>query len=346
MSSKVFRHVTADEAAWRTELGADDPAYVELMWLDALLDDGSRLGIGLYRSRPYDGGRPAVTVNLLQPGLDFTEVHATFEPDDFTPLPFGGTWGEAVTLQGVLDPDGRPESFTVSLKIDTIEVELTCAVVCTGMKFTSASPGYTHHRPETGAAVGWWPLAPRADATGTIAVDGTSVPVSGRVHLEKQLSSLPLAGDHGAASAQSIWTWGHFTCGEYTGLWTDSAASEHLGFRHFTPFVLYRGSEPLLSTFAFASYVERFRRDPTTGVVGPEVVTLRANEGDRDLFARLVDGRVSDQFQLNGVPGAHYCRQVGRIEIELRHWGRTTRMMGDVVHEWGTQAGNFPFAEM
>jgi hypothetical protein len=151
-----------------------------------------------------------------------------------------------------------------------------------------------------------------------------------------------LAGGAGQPSAQSIWTWGHFTAGEYTGLWTDSAASLQLGNRHFSPFVLYRGSEPVLSTFAFSSSVERFTVDEPGGLPRPAVVTLRAAEGGREFFARLVDGQVSDHFELNGVEGAFYCRQVGRIEAEFYHWGRD-RFVGEVVHEWGTQAGNFPF---
>nr|BFE58375.1 hypothetical protein GCM10020063_029010 [Dactylosporangium thailandense] len=341
---RAFRPITAAELAWRTELGADDPEYVELWWLDAALDNGWQVGIGLYRSRPFDGGRPAITVNLLRPGEPFLELHHGFAPDEFEPYPFGGRWGEGNQLVGGLSERGDPAAFDLTLDVGRLRLELAATVVCAGVKFTTASPGFTHHRPASATAIGWWPVAPRADVSGWIALDGDRVPVRGRVHAEKQLSSLPLAGREKARSAQSVWTWGHFTCGDYTGLWTDSAASEQLGYRHFTPFVLYREGEPILSTFAFASSVERFRIEPGTGLPRPEVVTLKAAQGELEFFARLTDGRVSDQFELDGNEGAYYCRQMGRIDAELYHWGRATRLTGDVVHEWGTQAGNFPFA--
>lgn len=340
---RAFRRITPAELAWRTELGDGDPDYVELWWFDAGLDNGWQLGMGLYRSRPYDGGRPAITINLLRPGHEFVEVHETFAADQFTPYDFGGRWGPRNEMVGTLSDEGDPVSFRLSLDVDAVRVELDCAVVCSGVKFTTASPGFTHYRPEKGTAVGWWPIAPRADFTGSVTVGDTTVTARGRVHVEKQLSSLPLAGSDGTPSAQSNWTWGHFSCGDYTGIWTDSAASQQLGYRHFTPFVLYRGDEPVLSTFAFASYVETFCLDAATGLPRPEVVTLKAAEGERRFFARLVDGRVSDQFELNGNAGAFYCRQFGRIDAELHLWGRATRLEGEVVHEWGTQAGNFPF---
>ncbi|MGH1561627.1 hypothetical protein [Mumia sp. DW29H23] len=343
MSDRDFHHITPAEIAWHLDLGKDDPDFVDLFWLDAGLDNGWQVGIGLYRCRPHDGGRPAITVNLLRPGKDVVEVHETYEAAAFTPTEFGGRWGDDNVLAGTFDTDGRPASVRLSVAIDGVRIELAGTVVCAGVKFTSASPGYTHYREETGTAVGWWPVAPRTDVTGRITVDGEETVVTGAAHLEKQLSSLPLAGEEGAPSAQSVWTWGHFTCGDYTGIWTDSAASARLGYRHFTPFVLYRGSEPVLSTFASSSSVERFTTEPSTGLPRPQVVTLKASDGQRDFFARLLDGRVSDQFELNGVAGAYYCRQVGRIEAEIHHWGARTRIDGEAVHEWGTQAGNFPF---
>jgi hypothetical protein len=74
------------------------------------------------------------------------------------------------------------------------------------------------------------------------------------------------------------------------------------------------------------------------------VFTLKAAEGERELFARITGGRIHDQFELDGNAGAYYCRQICDVEVELRHWGRTTRLSGEAVYEWGTQSGNFPFA--
>lgn len=341
-AQRAFRHITSEEIAWRLELGEGDPDYVELFWLDAELDGGWQVGIGFYRRRPHDGGKAAITVNLLRPGHGFVEVHETFEDEDVEAYEFGGRWG-ANELVGRLDDRGRPSAFRLSVSIGGVDVALEADVVASGVKFTTAVPGFTHYRPDTGTAVGWWPVAPRADAHGRITVDGQTVEVVGRIHLEKQLSSLPLAGSDGAPSAQSIWTWGHFSAGEYTGIWTDSAASGQLGYRHFSPFVLYKGGDPIMSTFAFSSSVERFTVDADPRLPRPLVLTIRADDGQRSFFARLVDGQVSDQFEMNSQPGAYYCRQLSGCEGELHEWGATTRMTGTAVHEWGTQAGNFPF---
>lgn len=342
-AERTFRHITPQEIAWRLEFGEGNPDYVELFWLDVDLDDGTQIGIGLYGRRPFTDGLPSITINLLRPGRPYRELHETFQESAFTPLEFGGRWG-ANTFVGTLDDQGRPATFRLTLAVDDLELDLLADVVASGVKFTTASPGYTHFRADTGTAVGWWPVAPRADARGSLRIDGAAEEVSGRIHLEKQLSSLPLAGVDGDASAQSVWTWGHLSAGEYTAIWTDSAASTHLGYRHFSPFVLYRGASPVLSTFAFSSTVERFTIDADTGLPRPLVVTLRADDGVRSFFARLVDGTVSDQFELNGRAGAFYCRQRARCEIELSEWGARTHLQGHAVHEWGTQAGNFPFA--
>ena len=105
---RAFRPITPAELAWQTDLGVGDPDYVELWWLDVALDNGWQLGIGMYRSRPYDGGRPAVTVNLLRPGEKYLEEHATFEPEEFKALPLGGRWGEGNELAVDVSSAGDP----------------------------------------------------------------------------------------------------------------------------------------------------------------------------------------------------------------------------------------------
>jgi hypothetical protein len=275
-----------------------------MFWIDGSLDNGWHIGVGLYRCRPHDGGRPAVTVNVLRPGETFFEQHVTLDDVDFVPSDFGGRWGSAAELVGELDERGNPIGYRLTVDVGRVSMDLMGVVVAAGMKFTTATPGYSHVRPDTGAAVGWWPVAPRSDVRGWISADGARADVTGRTHMERQLSSFRLAGSPGAPSAQSIWTWGHLTCDDYTGIWTDSAASEHMGYRHFTPFVLYRGSDPVLSTFAFSSSVERYVIEPSSGLPRPAVFTLKAAEGERELFARITGGRIHDQFELDGNAGA------------------------------------------
>jgi hypothetical protein len=98
-----------------------------------------------------------------------------------------------------------------------------------------------------------------------------------------------------------------------------------------------------MSTFAFASYVERFALNPTTGLAMPIVTTLKASDGATDFFARLVNRRNVEHVELNDKPGSVYCRQLSEVAARLHGPDGTERATGRAVHEWGTQAGNYPF---
>ncbi|WP_029138624.1 hypothetical protein [Nakamurella lactea] len=344
---RIFRPITVDELRWFPELdswpqGEHNPDFLDMFWLDVDLDDGWQLGIGLYRCRPYDDGNPGVTVNLIRPGERTVELHERFRPEQFTADELGGRWGDTAAL--ALDVvDGVVTAIRLMIELGELVVTLAVDPVCPGVKFSGASPGFSGYRKSARLAVGWWPVTPRAVGPAAVTWRGEHRHGTAVVHAERQLSTLPLAGDAGDASAQSIWFWGHFTAGDYTAIWTDSAASAAFGNGHFSPFVLYYKDFPVLSTFAFAAQVEQFVVDPTTGMVRPEVTTLRAWSDDLEFSARLVDGQVSDQFELNGRPGSLYCRQVSTVQGRLAQWGRTRPLTGTAVHEWGSQAGNFPF---
>ncbi|ABW12106.1 hypothetical protein Franean1_2680 [Parafrankia sp. EAN1pec] len=339
----VVRPVGRDELRWHDELPADPASLVDLFWLDGDLENGYQIGIGLIRCRPLADGLPAVTIKILPPDGDVLEVNETFEPEDFDGDAFGGRWGDRNRIVGEFDANGRPTGYRLVLSVGGIEVDVACRAVCTGAKFVDASPGYTAYDPVQRHAAGWWPLIPRATSTGHITVRGLPVDGTGAFHLERQVSSFPLGGSDGEKSAQSIWTWGHFYAGDYTAVWTDSGASAQFGYRHFTPFLLWRGSELVLSTFAFASYVERFTINPRTGLAMPAVTTLKAADGGTEFFARLLSPRNSEHVVLNNKPGSLYSRQLSEVQARLDGPGGTERLTGRAVHEWGTQAGNFPF---
>jgi hypothetical protein len=315
----------------------------DLFWLDGELDNGWQIGIGLLRSRPLVGGRPAITIKIMRTDGAVINADATFTVEEFTPSAFGGSWGPDNRLEGQLDGAGRPAAFRLTLAVDDLLLDVTCHAVCFGAKFVDTSPGFTVHDEAGGSAAGWWPLIPRARASGTLSINGDVIDASGDFHIERQVSSFPLAGNAGEKSAQSIWSWGHFYAGEYTAIWTDSGASEHFGYHHFTPFLLWRGSELLLSTFAFACYVERFTVNPATSLALPVVTTLKASDGTTDFFARLVEPRNFEHVELNNKPGSIYCRQVSRVAARIEGTGTVERVAGRAVHEWGTQAGNYPF---
>lgn len=347
---RAFRYITPEELRWFPWLdtwpaGEPNDDLVDLFWVDVDLDDGRQVGIGLYRRRPYNQGAPAVTVNLSTPGERTRELHKVYRTDEFTPAEYGGRWGRQAELTLRVSAEGNPIGFDLRVEFDDFSLDVTGDVVCPGLKFSTASPGFSGYREESRLAVGWWPVTPRATARAILTWRGERHDQPALVHIERQLATLPLAGDEAADSAQSIWSWGHFNAGEYTAIWTDSAASAAFGYNHFSPFVLYRGPQPILSTFNFTAQVEKFVVDPDSGLTRPDVTTIRAGNGEVDFFARLVNGRVSDQFELNDRPGSLYCRQVSTVEGRVDHWGCAHRLRGQAVHEWGSQAGNYPFRQ-
>jgi hypothetical protein len=337
-----FTPVGADEIRWHDELPWH-PAVADLFWLDGDLDSGHHIGIGLLRSRPLAGGMPSVTVTVMTPTGEVIELDETFTRDGLVPREFGATWGEAADLEIEVDDQGTPRGFRLRVSLATVELDVECESVCVGAKFVDRSPGYTSYDEASGSAAGWWPLVPRATSTGTLRLDEATFDATGAFHIERQLSSFPLGGSAGEKSAQSIWSWGHLYADDYTAVWTDSGASEHFGYHHFTPFMLWRDREPLLQTFAFASYVERFVRNPQTGLVQPSVTTLKASDGTTDLFVRLTEPRNFTHVELNGKPGSLYCRQRSRVSARVDTPSGTERFSGRAVHEWGSQAGNYPF---
>lgn len=344
-SERTFREVGAEEYRWHTELGGDAAKIVELLWIDGQFDNGWQIGMGLLRARPLAGGNPAITIKLMAPDGTVTEVNHTFRPDEFhDDGGLSARWGDENAVVGRMDEAGRLAGYSLRLNVEGLRVSLDTETVCSGVKFVGRSPGYTVHEPGTQLAVGWWPLVPRATCSGTISHGCGELGAKGLIYLERQVSSFPLGGQEGEKTAQSIWTWGHVFAGDYTIGWTDSGASADFGYRHFTPFVAWKGADPFFWTFAFASYVERFAINPENGLAYPAVVTLKAAMPDLDIFVRLENGRQSEHCVFNDKPGALYSRQVCDAQIQFRRWGRTHRIAGHGVFEWGTAAGNFPFS--
>ncbi|RZJ99177.1 MAG: hypothetical protein EOO76_15785 [Novosphingobium sp.] len=343
---RAFRDVGPEEYRWHTELQGDALKIVELLWIDGQFDNGWQIGIGLLRARPLAGGNPAITIKLMSPAGTVSEVNHTFRPDEFhDDGGLSARWGTDNAVVGHRDENGRLAGYSLRLNVEGLRISLDAETVCAGVKFVDRSPGYTVHEPGSGLAVGWWPLVPRATCTGTIDQAGSPITVNGLVYLERQVSSFPLGGKVGERTAQSIWTWGHVFAGDYTIGWTDSGASEDFGFRHFTPFVMWKGHDPFFWTFAFASYVERFAINPENGLAYPAIVTLKAAMPEVDMFVRLENGRFSEHCVFNNMPGSLYSRQVCNAQVQFRRWGRTHRIAGHGVFEWGSAAGNFPFAQ-
>jgi len=179
---------------------------------------------------------------------------------------------------------------------------------------------------------------PRAEVEGTLTIEGKPVKVSGLSYVERQITNIPQSF---GGVGQAWWTWGHFYAGDFTAVWTDSAASEHYQYRHFSPFALWKGSELVLSSFQFTAYIEKYGIDPDSGALYPVVESLRASDGNVELRAQLLPGTINHVFRLGGT--GVYCRQYSPVNMQLRRWDDVEEASGTAVHEFGAGGGWFPF---
>ena len=347
----TFRKLTGSNLGWHPELREGEGAdyYGEWFWLDGQLEGGYQYSMGLFARRP--GGIspegknwPSVELHILTPDGEVHHATEDYPPESFKPEPWGGAWGHN-TFTGRLGPDGMPEGYALKVSVGNIGVDITARAVASGVQFSDEEHGYTYYHPYKNLALAWWPLVPRAEVEGTITIDGKAAKVRGLAHCERQLANLPNAFGGGG---QAIWFWGHFYAGDYTAVWTDSAASERSKYRHFTPFVLWKGGDVVLSTYQFACVVEKFGIDPVTGLLYPVVESLRASDGHTGLTAQLLPGKIIDFFTLEGPPSAPekrgvYFRQHCDVRVQVSRWDEIEEIGGTSTHEFGAGADWFPF---
>jgi len=347
----TFRNIDNGVLGWHLDLGEGDAIddYGEWLWLDAQLEDGYQFSLGLFRNfpptyrpttwykakwgdRPEVGRWPAVDLHIKTPDGKLHRSTEVYPPESFKPAPWGVTISHSTYTGKFNSQTGRPESYHISASVGNLGVDFNARVIATGVVFSDEEHGYTYYHPIKKRALGWWPLIPRAEIEGTIIIEGNTVKAKGLAFCERQLWNLPVIGPSG----QSWWFWGHFFADDYTAVWTDSAASEHFKYRHFSPFVLWKGGDVVLSTFNFAGYAEKFGLDPD-GIPYPEVVSLKASDGNREMTAQLVNGKILTRLE-------SYVRQCCEVHMQLKHWGETKEIHGESIHEWGCSPDWFPKA--
>ena len=348
----TFRKINSSNLGWHWDLGEGENRENFADWLefDGQLEGGYEysggLNIGIIPHLKEEGERrfwPSAHLSISTPDGKRREVDEFYPPKDVETEIFGGVWGPN-TFKGKLGPDGQPEGYHLKISIGDIGADLTARAVNTGLVFTDEEHGYSYYSPTKKTALGWWPLVPRAEVEGTLTIDGKPVKVKGLGYVERQLTNMPTSFGGGG---QTWWTWGHFYCGDYTAIWTDSASSEHFGYRHFTPFVLWKGGDIVLSTFQFTSYVEKFGIEPELGYLYPVVESLKASDGNVEFRAQILPGRVTGIMKLV-TTGGTYVRQMSPLRMQLRRWDEVEEVASvappeGAIHEFGGGADWFPF---
>jgi len=344
----TFRRISESQLAWNLWLAEGENAenYSDWLAIDGHLEGEYQYSLYLFASMPKGvmisdvSSCPAVDLYILTPEGKVHHVNKTYAPEEFKPESFGGAWGDN-TFIGRLKPDGMPEGYDIKISLGDMGLDLTCRAVNSGFVFSDEEHGYTYYHPIKKTALGWWPLVPRAEVEGTLTIEGKPIRVSGSNYVERQLNNIPASFGSGA---QAWWTWGHFVAGDYVAVWTDSAASEYFQYRHFSPIVLYKGSDPILMTFQCTSYIEKFGIDPVSGNLKPEVLGLRAADGNVELRAQISPGKV---VHSNREPGRGvYTRQYSPVNMQLRRWDEVEEASGTAIHEWGAGENWFPFERL
>lgn len=345
-SGFTFRSISKNQLAWHSDLGGD---FREWLYLDGWMDNDYKYGLVLATKMemgenvvgPEKGDWPLVDCLVTSPEGVTHRVSKAFPIETVKLEPWGLTIGDNV-FTGSLTPDGMPAGYRVKVALDDVGIDITAKAVATGMRFVEEEHGYMYYDPTTNIGVGWWPLVPRAEIEGTLTFQGKTIPVKGPGYCERQLGNKSFEG------WISHWFWGHFYAGDYTAIWANTVSPESMQYRHFSPFVLWKGSDVILSTHNLALSPENFELDAVIGMPYPTAETIHATEGNTELWALILPGTISERDLMVNNPGTSpenpgcYFRQFSNIDIEIRRWDQLEQIRGKCIHEFGWMTRWFP----
>jgi hypothetical protein len=180
---------------------------------------------------------------------------------------------------------------------------------------------------------------------GTMTYQGQTANIKGLSYVERQLGNVMFWG------LMPHWSYGHFFAGDYTAVWIDNTSAGP-GYRHFSPFVLFKGQHPILSTHNLNLHMEKFVLDKEHGNMPyPPIETLHATEGHTELTSQTEPGHIVAWEYVTELPGTDvseanpvgYHRQYGPINVQIRRWDKVEQVRGVVLREFDWMTEWFPF---
>ncbi len=346
MSIPTFRSINQNQLAWHSELAGD---RLEWLYLDGCMENGYTYDM-LFASKmemaenivgPEKKDLPLIDCHITNPEGKTQRAAVAFPIEELSLEPWGVRIGQN-SLTGSLTPDGQPSGYSVRVVHDDFGIDITAKAVVTGIKFVEEEHGYMFYDPATNFAVGYWPLIPRAEIEGTLTFHGQTVPVKGLGWCERQVGNEVFAG------WISKWLWGHGWAGDYTVLWTSVASTAATQYRHWSPMVLWKGSDIILSTHNVAHNVERYEIDPEIGMPYPAIETVHATEGNVELNAMVSPRTIIMRELMTENPGTSpekpgcYFRQHSDFDMEIRRLDRLEQIRGTLIRESGWIDQLFP----
>ena len=348
----IFKSISPFNLDWHFELksGGD---YWDWLWLDGWTEQGYWYGLTLAYRMEIMGHRvgedkqdwPIIDMLVTNPEGVTHRVAKAFPPDQFkTEQPWGVSIGDNY-CKGEIGPNGKPTGYRIKVDVDGAGMDVTVKAVAPGVQFVEADHGYTFYHEKANLAVGWWPLVSRGDMEGTFTFQGKTVKVKGLSYVERQLGNISFQG------LMPHWFYGHLWAGDYTALWVDNT-SPPPRFRHFSPLILFKGGDPILSTHNLNVHPEGFVLDEINGMPHPTVETLHATEGNTELTAQIQPGTIVARECVTEVPGTAvspdnpvgYFRQYGNVNAQIRRWDQLEEVKGVCLREFGWMTEWFPVA--
>jgi len=336
MEKYAIRSLNESHMGWHTEMGGSP---VEWLYVDGWTDDGYKFGVTMASKVDFgdilvgeEGDWPFVMCTVTNPDGETVHHMNVFPADQFKEeKPWGATI-ENNSLKGSITSDGQPSGYHMKTFFDGIDIDITATAVCAGVRFVEEEHGYMFYDQAKDIGVGWWPLIPRASVEGTITFKGKESQVSGIAHCERQLGN-----KEGLSMADwlSHWFWGHCWAGDYTSLWVYAAGPENKRYRPFSPLVLWKGSDIILSTTACSLSPERFEIDNESGRYYPVAETIHASEGNTELLALASTHTLNERMLLPDNDVFHCLRGFGNIDLEIRRFDKLEEIKGIGFYEQG-----------
>jgi len=306
MGLYTFRSINKNQLGWHSDMGGD---VLEWMFMDGWMDNGYKYGalfashldmaenIVEYEKKDW----PIVNCHVTSPDGETKDIYKAFPPEEFKAEPFGVTIGNNF-LKGSLTPDGLPAGYQLKVDLDDIGIDVTAEAICTGVRFTDEEHGCMFYDPTTNIGVGWWPLVPRASLEGTVTFQGKKTEkAAGHGYVERQLGNR-----EGMKMNEwvSHWYWGHCYAGDYTAIWNFVVTGQAMGYHLFSPLVVWKGSDIILSTHNLAASANEFGVDEeVTGNLYPTVVGIHGTQGDTELFGLMTPPTLTERYQMLNLPG-------------------------------------------
>ena len=300
----------------------DNPEYYEWWYFDARFDNGYSCVATFHWRNPFTFPHiPTVQVFIYTPdgkkhigmaAIDIKECSSSSEKCD---VKMGTNYARQ-----------EGNNYVISMRAKKFGVDLTYSREVQGWKQNGT--GYLYD--DGVKKQGWVIAAPRSEVKGTIHIDGSDIPVTGRGYHDKNW------GNANIEECFSGWYWGRLYSPEYTLIyyWLFPVGREKPVISRL---FLARQNAPLLTTNDYTFKVEKAETCETMGKEIPMKISLCSNKGCSTRFkCEMVTTSVLERDRLpnKSALDQYHWRFLGDFTVEAKIDGALIRDSGKAIHEY------------